>query len=387
MSKGQVLDYRLLPFLFSLEEVREFLKGAPLEQIISSSESPIRLRALSNLRKILSEGVPGDPELPLEYEVASYYALIMIAKNLAERRLYTRISVAYSKRARDVFNGLNEKILAGLGRKLGLDVEFEKSPLKLPVSVKKGVIVYNTLAFSMSVKTYLSVVSQRLIQDKKYHISSTIVDEGRVFLDRETFIRVLEEAVYQYILKTFDSVEPVGIDSGLLNESRRILEELGLTAGGQNLEEHPKEVREGAFPPCVKKVVERLRSGENISHPERFLLATFLINIGVDIDSIVDLFRNVPDFNERITRYQVEHLAGLRGGKKKYLPYGCDKLKSLGICPITDKCLGDNPLAVYYKNLKGALKEGSNDRGNLSSENIGGVGENREKEKSEDNIA
>ncbi|MCI4461402.1 MAG: DNA primase [Thermogladius sp.] len=387
MSKRQVLDYRLLPFLFTIEEVREFLKGAPLEQVISSSESPIRLRALNNLRKILSEGVPGDPELPLEYEVASYYALIMIAKSLAERRLYTRISVAYSKRARDVFNGLDEKILAGLGRKLGLDVELEKSPIKIPVSVKKGVVVYNTLSFSMGVKSYLSVVSQRLIQDKKYHISSTILDKGRVFLDRETFIRVLEEAVYQYILKSFDSIEPVGIDSGLLNESRRILEELGLRTGGQSLEEHPKEVREGAFPPCVKKVIERLRSGENISHPERFLLATFLINIGVDIDSIVELFRNAPDFNERITRYQVEHLAGLRGGKKKYLPYSCDKLKSLGICPITDKCPGDNPLSVYYKNLKGALKGQSNDRGNLSSENIDSVDEDGEEEKSEDDVA
>jgi len=49
----------------------------------------------------------------------------------------------------------------------------------------------------------------------------------------------------------------------------------------------------------------------------------------------------------------VEHIAGLRGSRRRYAPYSCDRLKSIGACPIQNNCAGGrHPLSVYKHNLK-----------------------------------
>ncbi len=110
------------------------------------------------------------------------------------------------------------------------------------------------------------------------------------------------------------------------------------------------ELAKSAFPPCIKAILEALIAGENLSHHQRFALASFLINIGAEIDAILELFRRSPDFNERIARYQIEHIAGLRGSRKKYLPYSCATMKSLGLCIAN--CGVKNPLVYFYKRIK-----------------------------------
>jgi len=111
----------------------------------------------------------------------------------------------------------------------------------------------------------------------------------------------------------------------------------------------------GQYPPCIEKLLEDLKSGKNLPHHARFALATFLLNIGKPIDEVVDLFRTSPDFNERITRYQVEHLAGLRGSRVKYSPYKCSNMKSLGLCVDVEGkiCKGiHHPLQYYKRGVK-----------------------------------
>jgi DNA primase large subunit len=71
----------------------------------------------------------------------------------------------------------------------------------------------------------------------------------------------------------------------------------------------------------------------------------------MDVEEILELFRNVPDFNEKIARYQLEHIAGLRGSRKQYMPYSCQTMKSLGLCPIVGDCGAKNPLIVYRRNI------------------------------------
>jgi DNA primase large subunit len=213
------------------------------------------------------------------------------------------------------------------------------------------------------------------------------VSKGRVYLDRETYTRVLEEAIYQHVLKTFETLEPLRVDQKLLEEARKIAQVREAASSDIASEQGVQVVKEDAFPPCVKRAIERLRQGENISHAERFLIATFLLNIGLEVDQVVELFRSAPDFNEKITRYQVEHLAGLRGGRKKYSPYSCDKLKALGLCPVLDRCDGRNPLSVYYRNLRrggtGTLKI----PGDLVREEVGSVDEEGDHQGGEDEVS
>ena len=82
----------------------------------------------------------------------------------------------------------------------------------------------------------------------------------------------------------------------------------------------------------------------------RFVIATFLINIGLEKEKIVDIFRNQENFNEKRTLYHIEYLMGERGcGKRRIWP-NCDKIKEYGLC-VSD-CGVKNPLVLYNINLK-----------------------------------
>ena len=81
-----------------------------------------------------------------------------------------------------------------------------------------------------------------------------------------------------------------------------------------------------------------MSKGENLPHTARLMVATYMLSIGKNIDSIVTLFDPAPDFNEKITRYQIEHLAGLKGGHTRYNVPSCNKLNSEDLCFRTLDC-------------------------------------------------
>ena len=74
-----------------------------------------------------------------------------------------------------------------------------------------------------------------------------------------------------------------------------------------------------------------LEDGENLSHSGRFALAAFLHKAGADAEAIVDAYRGAPDFDESVTRYQVEHITRKDGGQG-YEPPDCATLRTHGLC-------------------------------------------------------
>lgn len=104
------------------------------------------------------------------------------------------------------------------------------------------------------------------------------------------------------------------------------------------------------YPPCVKHALEVMGKGENLSHSARVMLATYMLAIGKPVDEIVTMYENAPDFNEKITRYQVEHLAGMKGSRTKYSVPSCDKLRNGNLCFATAECDGIiNPIQFGRK--------------------------------------
>jgi len=109
----------------------------------------------------------------------------------------------------------------------------------------------------------------------------------------------------------------------------------------------------GAYPPCIEQAIEVLNKGENLSHSGRFMLATFLLGRGQTIEEIAPLFKNAPDWNEKVTRYQIKQLSGETGGSKtKYVSPSCEKIKSNNLCYITPDCDNIiNPMQFGKKRL------------------------------------
>jgi DNA primase large subunit len=123
--------------------------------------------------------------------------------------------------------------------------------------------------------------------------------------------------------------------------------------GNTKIQELPKDIVTAAFPPCMKQLYDKAKSGRSISHISRFALTSFLINIGMSVEEVINLFRSSSDFNERLTRYQVEHIAGERGSRTKYLPPKCSVLRTHGVCVNSNETCKKviHPLSYYRRKL------------------------------------
>ena len=83
--------------------------------------------------------------------------------------------------------------------------------------------------------------------------------------------------------------------------------------------------RKGRLRSCIWNLINRIH--EDLDHKLRVAVVTEMYHNGYSIEEIIDVFRGSPDFDEKKTRYQVEHI--VNGG---YKPFRCVTLKKLGVC-------------------------------------------------------
>ncbi len=168
------------------------------------------------------------------------------------------------------------------------------------------------------------------IREAEFRLSRQAVSAGAVTVASVRAARLLQEAVRRTLAVPIplrdEVVELVRRqEAELLEElSRRLPLPVARAPGvGGVLRER--------FPPCVRKMQRTLERGENLSHAGRFCLAAFLHRVGADLETIVDAYRGAPDFDEAVTRYQVEHITSHDGGAG-YEPPECTTLRSHGLC-------------------------------------------------------
>ena len=112
-----------------------------------------------------------------------------------------------------------------------------------------------------------------------------------------------------------------------------------------------KTVESSEYPPCIKRAIEVLEKGETLSHSGRFMLATFLFAKGQQVEQIAPLFKNAPDYNEKVTLYQLNHLSG-KNSTTQYACPSCEKLKSQNLCFAIPECDGIiNPIQFGRKRV------------------------------------
>lgn len=195
----------------------------------------------------------------------------------------------------------------------------------------------------VSVETYLQYVPKT----EEGRLVFQNVKDGKVLLDEKKFLALLSEAIKQ------------NIESGLPIPKESLPDELksDIELIVKEIEEEVtkrKEAKEkiavffakstGEMAPCMAKIMERARNGENLPHFARVAIASYLLKRGKSIEEVIEVFRNTPNFDEKIARYQVEFIA-----KKGYNPPSCQAMESYGLRLPECGCLGQsgikNPLS------------------------------------------
>jgi DNA primase large subunit len=95
------------------------------------------------------------------------------------------------------------------------------------------------------------------------------------------------------------------------------------------------------FPPCIRAILGRVEQAVNLTHYERLAIAMFLININNDVEAVVEIFSTLPDFDNEVARYHVNHLAGFGSNQTRYTMFNCEKMVSMNMCCATHPTYGD----------------------------------------------
>jgi DNA primase large subunit len=297
----------------------EDLASPEMAQVLNRAEERVKNAILS-----VSVGVKRENYV----EIPSFPAAIILAIATKNSFIKKRYALAEAKQAfSDMQFETRERILA-----IALDFEWNLAPNR------SSEIPFE---FALSFTDYLRNTVH--LRDAKWKLVNRVLVNGQVYLTQKDVERRLEEA------------ELPSFPEKITGMAERLLELAKESIGQEEMEGFPKTVTQSAFPPCIVALQEAVAKGHHLSHVGRFTLTSFLVNIGMPSEKVAELFKSFSDYNERLTRYQIEHIAGERGSRTRYTPPNCATLQTHGVCVRSNdnSCLGArNPLVCYKRKLK-----------------------------------
>jgi DNA primase large subunit len=183
-------------------------------------------------------------------------------------------------------------------------------------------------------------LSKRLGTELRWKLVNRLMDKGLVTLTRPEVIRLVREWLYD----SFVQAKPVPVNWDP-EEAKAIKEVLQKRAAKTVAPAPSKE-----WAPCMVALRNRVADA---SHFGLFALAAYMANKGYEVNEVVDVLRVRSDFDERIARYQVEHIAGQRGSRVKYRPPSCQSMKTHGLCIENGKhCPNNIKNPLQYTNRR-----------------------------------
>jgi len=318
------------------------------------------------------------PSAKEDEEVFSFYLSLTLAA-LADSWALGKFVDYEAKRSRNFFLSEQDELLEVLARRLNLQLEYLGSETNrcgygiiVGEDPKTGKTIVECYQFRVPITHYL-ITAEKLLTEPKWKLVNRIVKEGYVYLNKRDATRLLEEAVKRYILeKVVKTISIAAEDRAklqpLIDKVLEIVKDVHGYVHHKEKAELPGGIVEAVlFPPCIKVIYDAILRGEHLSHHQRFALATFLLNIGADIEKILEVFKHSPDFDEKVAKYQIEHLAGMRGSRKKYKVYSCEKMRTLGLC--ISECGTKSPLQYYRRMLRDFLSKKKSSH-NQESQNL-----------------
>jgi len=331
-------DLARYPFL---KETTEYVKKLDLkvEDLVNPEFANVLERAEERVEEAILYALVSRKLRNEEIEILSFPVATMLAVATENSFIKKRYALAEAKQAySDMRLEPKERILAiaqNFGWKLGVNDDVE--------------IPYE---FTLHFTDYLRNTTH--LREKKWKLVNRLLSSGNVYLTRNETARLLSEEARGHIEKRLETKELPKLPPEIMETAEKIKKLSVEKVGKAEMEGFPKTIIQTAFPPCIKTLYQAISSGRRISHISRFTLTSFLVNIGMAPENVIELFKNFSDYNERMTRYQVEHIAGERGSRTHYIPPKCETLQTHGVCTNPDETCQKilHPLSYYRRKHK-----------------------------------
>ncbi len=333
-------------------------KGVTLETLISSLAYE-RARTLGKERVLEAIEFAKVVERPIATEtdamneLLSYPVARMLVSCLGDEKFVRRYAIAEAKLANARLSSEVERAKETKLRRGGAPPSGGGgADFVIRVAEELGLSVHmvgDSLAVDFS--DYLRFSSA--IKSKSWKLVNQDVRNGETLVDVKRLVRLVEQMITEKIVSEL----PLPVTDLIIEALTDDVEEIGSFLEQKRAEQPKKDFGKVSivrFPPCMKKLLEMIRAGENVPHTGRFAIVAFLHTLGMDSETILSTFATSADFDENKSRYQIQHITGEISGTE-YTPPECSTMKSYGICfdpdSLCDKEWMGHPLK-YYR-LKG----------------------------------
>ncbi|TFH02635.1 MAG: DNA primase, partial [Nitrosopumilus sp.] len=276
---------------FSLEQ---FGTDPDLRDLIKKAYERILVAADGKIYKSDLDGDHVSKEAALPREVFSFLLAIVLLKLSGMHTLIKRFALAEARRAEKYL----EKDLANISDESKNQLAIRVIDDLFSVQVEKS-----DDYFVISVSDYLKHSIN--FHEREWKLINRHVKNGQVFLSPHETVRLIRKELGTYINSKIINAKTPTMIPGFEDSVNKLvlLSKKFVTYTATT----------GEYPPCIKHAIEILEKGENLPHSGRFMLASFLLSKGQTVQQVAPLFKNAPDYNERVTLYQLNHLSGTSG--------------------------------------------------------------------------
>jgi DNA primase large subunit len=317
--------------------------GVDLEELVATDEDVVD-RASERVTRALTEREIG-PARSTRVELLSYPVARVLASLVDADVVRRRYAAAEAETAFERFTAdfADEDELSSVGTP-SLDRRELLREFDLTSAVTR-----NGEGYEVEVGAYLEYAAG--LRRNEWRLSRRTLDDGWVQVEPRELDRLLQQAVEDRVGDGLPLEVPDSIAASLAEavaEIEATLEDLDLT---RDIDTVVPEL----FPPCMQHLLDGIQRGDHLAHHSRFAITSFLTNIGLATDEIVDIYEVNPGFGEEMTRYQTDHIRG-DSSPTEYTAPSCATMKAYGDCVNPDD-LCDNiahPLSYYEVKLDDA---------------------------------
>jgi len=313
----------------------ENLANPELKPILDRAENRIEVALLNNPPEVSYRMRNEDVEIP------SFPVAVMMAAATNNDYIKRRYALAEARRAYNLLRFEDEMKILNIAKSI-----------KWRIKKAKRTVGSRSYDFALYFVDFLE--NAKYFREKEWKLINKVMEGGWVYLTRQETARLLQEEVRKHVEKKLRVNVRSMLPENVIERVDRLIQIYASKIGKVKFEELPKTAVNVAFPPCIRQLYDAAAAGQHLSHVGRFALTSFLLRVGVSTEKVIDLFRSSADFNERMTRYQVEHISGARGSRTSYIPPSCDTLRTHGVCPGMDELCRKvrHPLAYYRRKVR-----------------------------------
>lgn len=300
-----------------MDECKDYLrmiKFNGFDDLEDSKYDHIWTRAIDRIKSAVDNKVYQHSD-NVSYEIISFVLAVKIVRATNNKRLLKRF-VLYESMVveQSLYSDFDDETIRNI-----LLAKFSS----LNVVEKEGD------EYKIRISDYLFMMNQ--FNEPEWRLVNQKVDSGFVYVKKSKFVRLMRIGIMKYLDNMISSL-PITLPS-IFNEY--------VTTAGSMLKDFENVPMSKTYPPCMAKILDQINKGENPNNISRVILGTYLLNRGMNVEQIVNIFTSTPDHDDRKTKYHITKLKG-------YKSYGCSKIESFGLCFRSEQC-GNIKNPMHFK--------------------------------------